>query len=330
MRLLDLVLAIATVVSAAPPALADTSSRDSRPEAHVGGERSVAEDELGDDALLAGVVSLYEAGKYSQCAADLGALLQGEARRRLRDRDVLENARIYYAACLIGSGNAAAADEPLRDAIRANMQMKPPDSLVFPAPVIDRFLRVRQSLYEEIKRAEELRVNAARKAAEQQVARERSESARVAALEDLAGRESIVVKNRRWIGFVPFGVGQFQNGDDGLGWLFLTSEAALGATALTAIAMQSRLDLEASRLHNPANNAVLRTWHSLVVVSSYTWLGVAAAGILQAELAFVPEVREERKRVLPDTLLRKKAQVSLEPNFAAGPDSLFLGVSGRF
>ena len=93
-------------------------------------EPTRAEVELGDEAWLASVVNLYEAGKYAECASELGAMLAPDARRKIRDRDVLENARIYHAACLIGSGNPSAADKPLRDAILANTQMKPPDSLV--------------------------------------------------------------------------------------------------------------------------------------------------------------------------------------------------------
>lgn len=299
-------------------------------EGRAGAEPARAEVELGDDARLASVVNLYEAGKYAECASELGAMLAPDARRKIRDRDVLENARIYHAACLIGSGNAAAADEPLRAAIRANIQMKPPDSLVFPPPVIERFLRVRQSLYEEIKKAEAQRVQEARRAAEEQKARARTEQQRVVALERLASQEVTVVKNRRWVALVPFGVGQFQNGDDGLGWVFLTSETVLAATALTSIAMQTGLQLEAQRLHNPANNAVLATWHTLVVVSSYAFLGVAATGVAQAQLGFVPETRVVRERPLPPELRRKTSAVSIEPSVSLVPGSAYLGLSGRF
>src|SRR6187551_3668341 len=98
MRLLPLVLTMVTVL-AARRACADPAR---------------AEVELGDDARLASVVNLYEAGKYAECASELGTLLAADATRKLRDREVLENARIYQAACLIGSGNPQAADEPLR------------------------------------------------------------------------------------------------------------------------------------------------------------------------------------------------------------------------
>ena len=267
---------------------------------------------------------------YPRLSAEFARLLSLQEKDRLREREVIENARIYHAACLIGSGKPEAADEPLRAAIRSNMQMRAPDSLVFPPPVIDRFLRVRQSLYEEIKRAEDQRVEQARKAAEIQADRERAESERVAAIERLATSETVVIKNRRWVAWVPFGVGQFQNGNEGLGWVFLTGETALAATALTSLGMQSYLEVEANRLKNPDNNAVLRTWNTLLHVSSYAFLGVAALGVAQAHIAFVPEVEQQRYRPLPPELRRSTARVEVAPSVAAGPGEVFLGISGRF
>lgn len=329
MRVLAQALLTTLVCGVAPRALAAPAATPAR--APSAEHKAKAPDVvLGDEAKLTSVVSLYEAGKYGECAGELARLLSPDEKERLREREVIENARIYHAACLIGSGRPEAADEPLRAAIRSNMQMRAPDSLVFPPPVIDRFLRVRQSLYEEIKKAEDQRVEQARKASEIQADRERAESARVAAIEQLAQSETVVIKNRRWIGWVPFGVGQFQNGAEGLGWVFLTGEAALAATALTSLGMQSYLEVKANQLKNPDNNAVLRTWNTLLNVSSYAFLGVAALGIAQAQLGFVPEVQQRRYRPLPPELRRKAAKVELTPSLAASSDELFLGVSGRF
>ncbi len=331
MRLLAQVMVMAAVFALAPSAWAEEAPHPSRERATKGGAASKPREiELSDDAKLASVQSLYEAGKYGECANELTRLLKGDPKRRLQEPDIVELARVYHAACFLGSGNPEAADQALDDAIRANPQMRPPDSLVFPPPVIEHFLRVRQLRYEEIKKAEEQRVERARRAAETQAARERAEMARFAEIERLATHETVLIRNRRWIAMVPFGVGQFQNGADGLGWVFLTAETALAATALTSLGMQSYLGVQAEKLKNPDNNAVLRTWHTLLTVSSYSFIGVAAAGILQAQLAFVPEVREERYRPLPPRLKRPVARRELVPSFGAGPHELFLGFSGSF
>lgn len=337
MRFVAQVMVMAIVLGGAPRSFAQVGGRPADSNAGAGARKPSAdrkpklpEIELSDEAKLAGVVSLYEAGKYRECAEGLSKLLSATSEQHLREPGIVATARIYHAACLIGSGSPEAADEPLREAIRSNMQMRPPDSLVFPPPVIERFLRVRQSLYDEIKKSEEQRVEQIRKASEEQAARERAERSRVLELERLATREAIVVRNRRGIAMVPFGVGQFQNGDEGLGWVFLTSEIALGATALTSLAMQSYLEVQAEQMKNPENNAVLQTWHSLLVVSSYGFLGVAAAGILQAQLSFVPEVREERYRPLPARLRKYSTAGQLRAGFAADADSVYVGVSGKF
>lgn len=319
-----LALGVAQGVRAAPKGPRTDSTRRSTASAH--------QDDvplLSDEEMLAGVVSLYEAGKYSECAAGLSTLLKS-GNEKLHEPDVIEAARIYHAACLIGAGRANEADEPLREAIRANMQMKPPDSLVFPPPVIERFLRVRRSLYDEIKRAEDSRVEQARIAAEAEAGRKRSEELRVRELERMAALETLVVRNRRWVATVPFGVGQFQNGDDGLGWVFFTGETALAATALTSLGMRSYLELEASRVKYEKNDAVLLTWTSVLRVTSWSLIAVASAGILQAHLGYVPETRETRRRPLPPNLQRKSSAFEWEPSFVATDKEWRLGFSARF
>lgn len=308
--------------AAAPPA----ATTPAPPRSRVPG--APTRTRLSDEAELARIVGLYEAGKYGQCADEIEGLLREDGVRPLSDPEVVENARIYQAACLIGSGRGELADAPLRAAILANPQMKPPDSLVFPPPVIERFLRVRETLYEEIRKAELGRVEQARREAEARARRERAEAVRLAELEELASREVVRTRNRRWIALIPFGVGQFQNGNPELGWVFLASEAVLGATALTALSMQTYITLEADRLRNEDNNSVLRTWNTLLDVSSYAFLAVAAIGIVEAQLSFVPEVREERRREIPERLRRPTARIT--PTVAFGRDAAFVGIGAKF
>lgn len=310
------------------------SAQPARPQAAPGdaraGQAPAPRVQLTDEGELAKVIGLYEAGKYTECSNALRPLLDPKSRHRLRERQVVENARIYLAACFIGSGRPDAADEPLRDAIRENMQMKPPDSLLFPPPVIERFLQVRQSLYDEIRRAEDERLRKARLEAERRLERERAESERVLALERLATRELVITRNRRWIGLVPFGAGQFQNGNEGLGWVFLTSEAVLGATALTSLGVYTHFHARAAEMKNQENEAVVRTWYTLFQVSSLSFLGVAALGVLESQLSFVPEFRERRTRPLPPRLQRHGTLTHVRPGLAATGDGLYVGVSGRF
>ena len=287
---------------------------------------------LNDTAELARVVSLYEAGKYGECADALHLLLSADSPRPFRDPDVVESARIYHAACLIGGGQNQAADEPLRAAIRQNPQMKPPDSLVFPPQVIDRFLRVRETMFDVIRKAEDERVKRAQQAALQQEQRARRERERVAGLERLAQQETVITPKTRWLALVPFGVGQFQNGEKNLGYVFLSSELVLAGSTLLTLGVETHLILATSQAQKAAqsNNAKLHDWYSGLEYSAYSWLGVSLIGIVEAQLMFTPEQRQIRKRALPAALRPESSSFSIMPSAAPVPGGAVLGVSGRF
>jgi hypothetical protein len=287
---------------------------------------------LNDTAELARVVSLYEAGKYGECADSFHGLLSSDGVHPLHDPDVIESARIYHAACLIGSGQNQLADEPLRAAIRQNPQMKAPDSLVFPPQVIDRFLRVRESMFDVIRKAEDERVRRAQELAKQQEERTRKERLRVAGLERLAQQETVITPKTRWLALVPFGVGQFQNGEKPLGYVFLTSEILLAASTLTTLGVETHLVLATSRADKLklSINGNLADWKTALEYSSYAWLGVTVIGIVEAQLTFVPEQRQIRKRPLPPELRPQTSGLSVLPNAMPVPGGAVLGVVGRF
>jgi hypothetical protein len=326
---------LAGVVALAPRAGAQP--RPAGPAPAPGGARTpdpLATDQpLSDEAELARIVGLVGAARYEECSARLALLLDPKGTRPLRDRNVIETARIYQATCLIGLDKVELANEPLRAAIRANPQMRAPDSLVFPQKVVDRFLKVREELYAELRAAERAQIDKAHREAREKQRRESEDWARMLLLERLARQEVVVTKNRRWIAIVPFGAGQFQNGDATLGWIFLGTETVLGAAALTSLAVHSHLQSEVDRIVARRLDVAsgvqdrLNDWHLALTLSSYGFIGAAALGILQAQLAFVPEVRVVRERKLPDL---PQSGVKLRPEVSGGPDRVFLGVRGTF
>jgi len=263
--------------------------------------------------------------------------LVGRDPPKIESPEVLERARVYFAACLVANGNVRQADAQLRAAIRANPLMLAPDSLEFPAPVIERFYRVQKQLSEEIKQA--TAADLRRKQAEAKAAAERAEAERqrVKRLEAFAQNELVVQRNSRWMAAVPFGVGQFQNRDPVLGWIFLTSESLLGATVLGAMAVELSLNAKADDDPPPDPNDLnskLDTAHQVLLVSSWGFLAVTAVGITQAQIGFVPEFRSERKRELPKELRPKPDSARSRPfvvPFAAPADGGgTLGLIGRF
>ncbi|HVZ35565.1 MAG TPA: hypothetical protein VG963_24235, partial [Polyangiaceae bacterium] len=281
--------------SAAPGANAPESASASgaRP-----AERPPVEVErLSDEAELARIVGLVDAAKYEECAARLARLLDPASPHPLVQPQIVETARIYDATCLIGLGKDEQADEPLRAAIRKNPQMRPPDSLTFPPRVVDRFLKVREQLYAELRATEQKAIERAQKEAAAKQKRDTDQWAQMLMLERLARQEIVVRKNSRFVALVPLGVGQFQNGNEPLGWTLLTAETLLSATTLTSLGVFSHLNIQAARFEargqQPSKdvNGRLRNWHLALTVSSYALLAVTALGIVEAEASFVPEVK---------------------------------------
>lgn len=312
----------------APAASGEPSSAPKKPE-----------ERLSDEAELARVAGLYEAGKYRECGSELERLLDPLGKAPLRQSAIVENARVYWAACLLGAGETEAADAPLRAAIHENSQMKPPDSLVFPPPVVQRFLKVRDSLIDEIRRKESEKIKQAQAEArerQQRLARDRD---RMIALEKLARQELLVVRNRRVLAFVPFGVGQIQNRQEALGYTLMASEVLLGALSITAIAVQSRRAATADELRRQgttvdeeAHEQDQATWSTVKVLSAWSFVALAVGGVVHAQIEFVPEFLERRERPLPPGLapsaVPKPTQVSAVPYFDAQGGGLNL--SGRF
>ena len=289
---------------------------------------------LGDEAELARVTTLYDSGKYAECATELTQLLDPAGPRPLRDSQVVQRARIYQAACLIGSGQRERAAEALRNALRADPMMKPPNSLVFPQPVVDEFFRAQQAMSREIQEAEARRRAKLEEQARAKAQQNAAERVHMQELKDLAGQETVIVKNRRSLAFVPFGVGQFQNRDPVLGSIFLVSEIGLAGTALASLIVRTHLN-EAGKepdANKAEVNRRLEDWQLALEISSYGFIGVAVLGIAEAQLSFKPEFRETRRRPLPPHLdsLGRPSALRVAPSIAPLQGGAQLGVRGVF
>lgn len=251
---------------------------------------------LTPEAAAARGMAFYDAGQYDQCADQLGALLADSVQAADLTPRSREQAYVYRAACLIAQGKLKEADDAFRTVIRENPQMSVPSTVVFPQAVIERFVIVRTTLFEEIRHAEEERVKREREAAAQTRKRAEAERARVAQLEKLAAEETVVAQNHRWLAYVPFGVGQFQNRAPVLGAVFLSSEIILVGTAVTSALIELHLNSQArggSGFTDQGQidqlNQNLRTANQVGLYATGGFVLVAAAGVLQANLAFVPE-----------------------------------------
>jgi hypothetical protein len=78
----------------------------------------------------------------------------------------------------------------------------------------------------------------------------------------------------------------------------------------------------------PSAHAYAEDWRLVLTLSSYTLLGVAAVGIAEAQLNFVPEVRTVRERPLPKVTSGVELRVApgVLPDFSGAA----LDLRGRF
>jgi hypothetical protein len=286
----------------------------------------------------------FEADQYSDAAARFLAMLDPAAppcdkappgasgHCRLTDPDLVARAHEYAAASLVVLKRYAEADQQIEVLLR-DKPAYAPNPAIFPQEVIDRFTLVRGRLRQELEAI-------ARKHAEEEQARRlqaqkerEAQSRRIAELERLASTEAVVVRNSRWVAFVPFGAGQFQNGDAALGWVFAVTEAAAGATSIAlaaAVAGYAGADLAARdpTTGQTVNRTELQSRIDTATLANRiafsAWAGITVLGIAEAQIAFVPERTTTRPRPLP------KAGPSIVPTVGVTGQGASIGLVGRF
>lgn len=247
----------------------------------------------------------YESARYGACV-DAFTRLIARSLDELSEQE-RASARIYLGACLIAQGKREEARQQFRQAILEERQLEPPDPVVFPQAVIDVFVEVRSTLMEALRRQQEEDIERRRREAREQLARQEHERRRVAELERLAALETVVRRNERWMAWVPFGLGQFHNGDEALGWIFLATEGALALSAITATSIELGLHAQAEGGRAPLDvadlNDKIELAHRVGTISWLSLVGVAVLGVIEANLSFRPEVPVgQRQRPLPDSL----------------------------
>lgn len=98
----------------------------------------------------------------------------------------------------------------------------------------------------------------------------------------------------RWVAALPFGAGQFQNGDVALGVFFAAGEALLGGTSIATVVLVDHLASTSAvtRGGQPVDFSVLNTeMNRTTMVNRMAFAGWAAltvAGAIEAEVQFGP------------------------------------------
>ncbi len=168
----------------------------------------------------------YDRGEFRRAVEIVRPLLYPDLRLQ-SENQIVQAHRILGVSYLFEKQQAAATGE-----FRQLLQIRPDyhfDPLLDPPEVVDFFNSVRMDYGAELAQLE-----AKHKQAERARQRDKEECEKVRAgpafIEKRVGRNSFTVS------FLPFGAGQFQNGQRAKGWGFLTAETVLGAVSVGAFA----------------------------------------------------------------------------------------------
>ncbi len=251
-----------------------------------------------DRAVEQGVIS-YETGRFTECVQRFQSILQPKSPDAPSSQENRSRARMYLATCLVALKREGEADTQLETLVREDYRYSP-DRAAFPVSVIGRYLDTQLRLAPEIEakvRADQEREAALRR---QQEEREERERERQRIIEQMAREDVTVRRNSRLVALVPFGVGQFQNGQRALGWTLFGTEVAFATASVVTFFLKQNIEQQFSSSVNRSEALRLR---NLAAQANWVTFGLFAAtalgGVAHAQVTFVPEFREVRERALP-------------------------------
>jgi hypothetical protein len=225
---------------------------------------------------------------------------------------LIEESRKYLAAAYVFAGRTDAARTQFERLLTADPEYEL-DASQFPEEVVQLFTSVRETMQHQAAEA------ADREALTTQLEQERERARRL--LEIAESDVEASVETSRWLALVPFGAGQFQNGDDGLGWLFFATEALFGLGAFGTLVAHQAIASSfnpsdpsngiRSESRGRVNDALLAT-----EITNWTCAGLfaifAIVGVLQAQLDFHSTRSFRTRHAVPDEL-RHDVDVSVGP-----------------
>lgn len=293
------------------------------------------------------VKGLFYAGQYEDVVRRMGILLDpsnpacgavegaptAPQTCHLADQVLVERSREMQVVALVALKRQADADAVIEKMVRQNPTYTPePGSL--PAAVVQRMGEIKARLQKELEDRARNDADAQRKTALQKQKAAEEERRWLAEMTKLASQETVVEKRSRLVAFVPFGVGQLQNGDTALGLLFAGSQVLAAGTSIGFAAAHGFFSGADPNSKNPETgklvvkselNALIQLTATGNQIAFGAWAALAIAGIIQANVAFVPEVRTTRPRAVP-----KRPEPVVVPTVAVSNGAVGVGFVGTF
>jgi tetratricopeptide (TPR) repeat protein len=244
-------------------------------------------------------------------------------RPMLADESELAQAHFLLGACYVEEGNLPRAEREFRSAYDLDPALEP-DPGTFPREVIDTYRRTRDEI-ERVQREEQERLERAR------------ETDRVKRI-----LENMVVLEKRayWVNFVPFGAGQFQNGQRRKGAFFFASQAtAFGASVSLYGYQVSRYGFRGEVPRDEVES--VRRLQTLQIATGFVFWGLVAWGVIDSLSNFEhavsrtpdPRILEELEQLDDpgaEPPIDRASSSSLKLLPMLGPDGAGVGLSWEF
>jgi len=204
---------------------------------------ATAQDDLAEFQLA---MNAYDTGEYETAEQRFKALLERDP--PLDNRALIFEIYKYLGATLMFQGKQDEAEARFEQLLREDPDYEL-DPVLFPTDILDTFYKVKLRIADELAAIQDEKEKAAAKAKAEKKAMKKKliETIKEASKPVYLGREQ---RSRNlFFAFVPFGVGQFQNGHMLKGYLFLGGELALLGANITLWGLSEYYKKQASPKH---------------------------------------------------------------------------------
>jgi tetratricopeptide (TPR) repeat protein len=252
---------------------------------------------------LAAARDAFRRGEYAKAIDPLNALLYPDV-KLARQRDIVET-RILLGVCLFETGDRKGAAREFEAALQQDGTQRLDENL-FSAEVRDYF--------DETKRAKEARDRAAEDARAAAEAREKARK--------LIADLRVIEQRPFWVNLMPFGAGQFQNGDTKKGIFFAATEGLAAGTSITIFLYLVNKYGYGGQV--PGDDAAdVRRLQQIAIGADIVFYGVAFWGVIDA-------IRHHKKNVVLDPssidpdLLAPDQKTKRKPKNGDKPSSFYI------
>lgn len=204
------------------------------------------------------------------------------------------------------------------------------DPLLYPIEVVDFFTAIKQknqARFDQLAKAQAIEEKKRR------IEEERRRKAEIEKLKRNVYLERERKQHSKLVAILPYGTGQFQNGQKLKAALFLSSELLLTVTAITSYALHSAL----RSIDHPDESELYEKKEKVYRITNHVSVGVLAgvmvAGIVDALYFFVPERvvwRKVKEEEVPNNLRPGSRQSTALFSITIGKGIFSAGIAGRF